>query len=573
MSATNSKQTKTSQTKKGQIKAQSKTKSQTTTKQGQPVGQRKKAKQSKSAPLNKASKQSQSARQNKSTKRDQLTGQSKTSNHGQNNAPLKASPRWQAMDVVEKVLYDQAFSHDLVSQSLDQSNWEPADRHLFTELVYGTIQHALTLESLLAVYVKKVNRVKKWLRALLLISLYQHYYLDSIPDYALVDEAVRVAKKRGNPALGRFANGVLRNIFRQESSISAFLDQQQFVSAQEKLALTYSLPQVWVDYLSQRFGLDRTEQIAASLLEKAPITIRISPLAAERQLDIVNNLENHGLQLTPSPITPYAYQLSKGSPARSQAFLQGDITIQDASAQLAAWALGVQAGDKVLDACAAPGGKTVQLAEMVGPQGQVVAGDLQANKLPKIQANLDRMGVASQVTVNQHDASALEAKYDLESFDRILVDAPCSGLGLFRRKPDTKYHKSLQDLAALQNIQLEILNSAYKVLKKGGELVYSTCTITNEENTQVVMQFLADHPDMSIRPLSVADFSVSEQDDQNAEQVLSNQKDSSKPGMDNNQHKTTNGLETAITDQGSIEILPDAFASDGFFIARLHKES
>lgn len=456
-----------------------------------------------------------------------------------NNRPLKESVRWLAMESVQRILFKEAFIHETVSDVLTTHSLSEADRKLLTELIYGTVQHYLTIDALLRQHVKRANRVKKWLWALLLVSLYQHYYLSQIPDYALVDEAVRITKKRGNQSLSRFTNGVLRNVLREVPNLDALYQQFQSLPWEERISQQYSLPKVWVTYFNQRFGKERTEKLAQSFNQRASMTIRISDHAIDRETEIVGALTAEGLNVEASSITPHAYQVTNGTPVHTQAFKNGELTIQDASAQLAAVALDAQPGDKVLDACAAPGGKTVQLAEKVAPNGHVISQDIQENKLNKIDDNIDRMNVAKQVTVKVGDATKLSQTYAKETFDRILIDAPCSGVGLFRRKPDTKYHKSLQDLTSLQAIQKDILNDAVSVLKPGGVLVYSTCTITNEENQAVVEQLLDNHPELMITSIS-------------GRQQL---------------------LDQAQTSQGTIEILPDMFQSDGFFIARFEKEN
>lgn len=463
-----------------------------------------------------------------------MTATNSQANKSQSSA---VSVRWLAMDIVHKVLFHDAFIHEKLNETLNEQPLSLVNRNLLTQLVYGTVQHYLTLDAMLRPFVKKANRVKKWLWSLLLVSLYQHYYLNQIPDYAIVNEAVRVTKKRGNPTLSRFTNGVLRHVMREYTTQADFIATLSELPWRERISVQYSLPLIWVDYLRERFGEQKVEAIAASLLENAPITVRVTQKGLANEPAIVATLKDEGYGPQASAITPQAYRLTSGNPMHLSAFEHGEITVQDASAQLAARVLDAQSGESVLDACAAPGGKTVQLAEVVSSQGEVISGDIQPEKLPKITENVQRMQVAEQVKVQTHDATQLVEIYGRERFDRILVDAPCSGIGLFRRKPDTKYHKTLQDVKALQHIQLTILSSAVNALKKGGTLVYSTCTITAEENQQVVDQLLATHPELALEPI--------------------------KPERSD--------LQSAVTDKGTLEILPDAFQSDGFFIARLQK--
>ena len=210
-------------------------------------------------------------------------------------------------------------------------------------------------------------------------------------------------------------------------------------------------------------------------------------------------------------------------------FADGKVTIQDEAASLVADVFDLSGDEQVLDACSAPGGKTIQIAERLST-GSVTALDIHPKKLNLVKQNAERMGVASRIKTIALDAKKTNTFFSDQQFDRILVDAPCSGLGLLRRKPEIRYGKSQKDLENLQQIQLAILDSVSKVLAKKGELVYSTCTITHEEDEDVIEQFLADHPQFELLPFELPNIS---------------------------------------TETGMLKILPDSFGSDGFFIAKL----
>lgn len=458
-----------------------------------------------------------------------------TSTTASNKPTLKQSARYQAMESLTAVFQEGAYVNHVVSQTIQDQAVVPRDQALYTQLVYGTLQYQIPLEALFSHMVKRPNRVKKWLKQLILLSYYQYYYLDAIPEHAIVNEAVRIAKKRGNASLGRFANGVLRNSFRQYPDLETFIGEKA-ASEVEVASLRYSLPTYWVTYFRDRFGKE-AEDLMASLNQAPATAIRI--LDSDRAAAIIQGLEDEGYVLEASPINASSYRVTKGNPANSQAFKQGLITIQDESASLAAQALNVQAGDRVLDACAAPGGKTVQLAQAVGDQGQVYAYDIQDAKLPLIEENLERTGLRDRVQVASQDARHLGQNFEAESLDRVLVDAPCSGVGLFRRKPDTRYHKEAADLTALQAIQVAILDEVTPLLKKSGLLTYSTCTITEEENQAVVAAYLDRHPEMALEAVPVKEAA----------------------------------LQRAQTAQGCLEILPHYYSSDGFFIANFRKET
>ena len=458
--------------------------------------------------------------------------------------PLKLSARFQAMASVNQIIRHNQFINQEVNRVLTSEAVIETDRNLYTNLVYGSVQNYYTLDAFVRDFVAKPNKVKPWLWSLLVVSAYQMYYLDHIPNYAVVDEAVRIVRKRGNQTLAKFANGVLRNFTRRYETMADFIHTK--TDPKERLTLQASLPPVWVDYFVDRFGLVEAEKLANSLNQTPFITVRannrLNHLNTEKMAEYQKILEREGYIVSPSPISPFALRVLKGNPAHSSLFMNGEITIQDESALLAVEALNPQVGETVLDACAAPGGKTVQIAEAVGQTGHVIACDIAENKLPLIQENVDRMQVADQVEILHQDATKLQERFgangsEPRSFDKILIDAPCSGVGLFRRKPDTKYHKTLQDLDALHDIQVTIMNQALPLLKKGGVITYSTCTITKEENEDVVKAILDQHPDLTLKSL--------------------------KHWRDN--------LDQSIGKDGTIEILPHTYMSDGFFIASFEK--
>lgn len=451
---------------------------------------------------------------------------------------LEQTARYQAMQVLSRAMTGEQFLNDGVQQTISQNRIVKRDIALFTNLAYGTMQRHYTLERILLHFVARPQGMKRWTRELLLESLYQFYYLDHIPPYAIVNEAVNIAKVRGSRKQSGFVNGVLKNIIKQAPVLEDILDELA-TDTKDYRTLTNSLPPIWYDYFVKRWGTAQTEAIAESLNQPAPVNIRFSGLNKLSDQESIARLATEGIEVEASAITPHVYRVTSGSPMHSRMFSEGRFTIQDASAALAVEILDPKPGERVLDACAAPGGKTVQLAEKVGKTGQVIASDIEPRKLKTIEANVKRLHVSAQTEITAGDATQLAERFPKDTFDRILVDAPCSGIGLFRRKPDAKYHKQLADLKALQAIQEEILDAAFEVLKPGGTLLYSTCTITNEENHEVIAHFLAKHPEMQIEALPDA---------------------------------LKAPLVEAMCEDGTIEILPHQYQSDGFFIAKLTKQ-
>ena len=426
-----------------------------------------------------------------------------------------------ALAVLEDVLVNQAYSNIALNKHLKGSQLSVADKGLVTEIVYGTVARKLTLEWYLSHFIEDRDKLDNWLYILLLLSAYQLRYLDKIPNHAVVNEAVELAKarKKGSEKL---VNVVLRRILRE-----GWPDIDSIKRKNKRDSIAYSLPVWLVSKLKEEYGEERAQAIFDSLLVRNKASIRVTDLSRKEEINAV-------LEASDSPLAASGLVKEQGHFAGHALFAEGAITIQDESSQLVAPTLDLQGDEQVLDACAAPGGKTVHMASYL-TSGKVTALDLYDHKLDLIQENAQRLGVADRVQTQKLDARKVHEFFDRDSFDKILVDAPCSGIGLLRRKPDIKYNKETADFASLQQIQLEILGSVCQTLRKGGIITYSTCTIVSEENFHVVEAFLESHPEF--------------------EQV-----------------KLEHECKDILKD-GCILITPELYGSDGFFISQFRKIS
>ena len=426
-----------------------------------------------------------------------------------------------ALAVLEDVLVNQAYSNIALNKHLKGSQLSVADKGLVTEIVYGTVARKLTLEWYLSHFIEDRDKLDNWLYILLLLSAYQLRYLDKIPNHAVVNEAVELAKarKKGSEKL---VNAVLRRILRE-----GWPDIDSIKRKNKRDSIASSLPVWLVSKLKEEYGEERAQAIFKSLLVRSKASIRVADLSRKEEIKAV-------LEATDSPLAATGLVKEQGHFAGHDLFVEGAITIQDESSQLVAPTLDLQGDEQVLDACAAPGGKTAHMASYLRT-GQVTALDLYDHKLDLIQENAERLGVADRVQTQKLDARKVHEFFGRDSFDKILVDAPCSGIGLLRRKPDIKYNKETADFTSLQEIQLEILGSVCQTLRKGGIITYSTCTIVSEENFQVVEAFLESHPEF--------------------EQV-----------------KLEHECKDILKD-GCILITPELYGSDGFFISQFRKIS
>lgn len=445
---------------------------------------------------------------------------------------MKKSVRFVALHALERVEKGGAYSNLLINDAILKGKLSDKDARLLTGLVYGTISRQLLLDYYLSPFLKGAKKVDTWVRLLLRLSLFQLLYLDKVPDHAILNEATEIAKVRGNVGIGKFVNGVLRNVQRRGVPEIAAIEDPL-----ERLATEISMPMWLTERFVQQIGEENTRKLGLSLFEVSHVSARVD-LSSITRAEAIATLAEDGIKAEESIVSPYGIVAKKGFLAGSQLFHYGALTVQDESSMLVAPALQIEPAMKVLDACAAPGGKTTHIATFLDATagGKVTALDIHSQKAKLIKENAARLRVEDVVTTQQLDAREAHEEFEAGTFDRILVDAPCSGLGLMRRKPDIKYQKQASDFERLPIIQGEILNSVAQTLKPGGLLVYSTCTILKEENQEVVARFLQAHPEFKLVP------------------VVANERITSK-----------------LVDE-MLTLYPQDFMTDGFFISCLKKE-
>jgi len=401
---------------------------------------------------------------------------------------MKKNVREAAMELLTAIDKNESYSNLLLNNAIIKQQIPQKDIGLLTELVYGTLQRSMALDFFLKPFVKNPKKLEIWVVHLLRLTLYQMVYLDKIPERAAIHEAVEIAKKRGHKGIAGLVNGVLRTM--QREGLPSF---DEIVDPLERLSLETSHPLWLVKRWVSQFGLEKTKQMCELNLTAPLQTARINLTKISRE-ECVLLLEDEGYQIEISPIVPEAIRSLRGNLAASQAFKNGLLTIQDESSMLVAYALSPQKNEMILDACAAPGGKTTHIAEKLEKTGEVVSLDLHEHKVKLIKDNSRRLGLPN-ITTYVFDSKQAGQHFKEESFDRVILDAPCSGLGVMRRKPDMKYTKNEQDIRRLSEIQLELLNAVSQLVKKGGTLVYSTCTVDKQENEQTVNNFLKEHPE------------------------------------------------------------------------------
>lgn len=449
---------------------------------------------------------------------------------------LKKNPRLLAVDVLVRVFEQNSYSNLLLNQRLSASQLSASDKRLATTIVYGVIQHQYTLEWWLSLLTTPKTKLAPWVKTLLLCGLYQLAYLDKVPNHAVLNESIEIAKQNGHSGIRKLVTGILHAYLRQPQSKRDFSNIKDKV---KRLSIQYSVPIWLIKSLHQQVGAKKTEKILASINHAPTQSVRVN-LAMTTPNEAIAALNSANLTAAPSQIAQ-AGLVTTGFVPKTQAYQTGLVTLQDESAMLAVEALAVKPNDVVLDACAAPGGKTTQIAADLMKAGKAGSGvvyalDLHAHKVKLIQQNAQRLHTESRVKTQCLDARKVAAAFGRQKFDKVLVDAPCSGLGLMRRKPEVKYQKNHQASLDLAQIQLAILNEAAKTLKAGGRMVYSTCTILDTENQAVVDEFLRQN--------------------KNFKQI-----------------KTKTAKQIKANRQAlGLTIYPDDFDSDGFFVATLIKK-
>lgn len=432
-----------------------------------------------------------------------------------------------ALSILMEINDNQAYSNLLLNRTIKKYAIDPKDRGLLTELTYGSLQHRMTLDYYLEPFVK--GKLDAWVRELLRLSIYQIIYLTKIPPHAVVHEAVEIAKRRGHKGIAATVNGILRSVLRK--GVRPLEDIKDDI---ERISIETSHPTWLINRWIEQYGKEEAWAMAHENNHPARMTARVNSLKSTVE-DTLIALSKEGIDATKGEVVSESIQASSGSLANTEAYSNGLLTIQDESSMLPVLALDLKSDMKVLDMCAAPGGKTTFIAEKMNDKGEIYAHDLHEHKLALIESNAQRLGISS-IKTKSGDSRELESIYEPSSFDRILVDAPCSGLGVIRRKPEIKYNKTEQDLDKLVGIQGQLLDTAYRLIKEDGIIVYSTCTVDYEENEGMVRKFLDKHPDIELVPLDAL----------------------------------SNHAPLAIKDD-MLQVLPQHFGSDGFFVAAFRK--
>ena len=403
-----------------------------------------------------------------------------------------------AREIALKTLYkidkEQAYSNIVLNDEIKQNRNKINDKDigLISEIVYGVTTWKLTIDEIIKKYSKiRLKKISPWILNILRMGTYQIIFLDKIPKSAAVNESVNLAKRYGHASSSNFTNAILRKIEKE--------DYEEFFQIKddvERISKTTSMP-VWIiEELMKNNTIEEVEEICKNLNLRPEIIIRINKLKTTKE-EIMRKLEEANIEYREIPDMEDFLVLNKiKNIENSSLFKEGLFTVQDASAGLTAIVLNPQEDENVLDACSAPGGKTTYIAELMHNKGKIEAWDIHEHRTKLVEKNAERLGIKI-INTDVKNSAEYEEKYK-EKFDRILLDVPCMGIGVIKRKPDIKWQRKKEDIEEISQLQSKILETCSKYLKRGGYLVYSTCSILKGENEDIVNDFIKNNSDFEI---------------------------------------------------------------------------
>lgn len=399
-----------------------------------------------------------------------------------------------AVKILNRVLNEGAYSNIILSKELNEVELNDKDKALLTEIVYGVLRRKRTLDVIIANFVKDIKLMDKNILNILRVAIYQMNFLDKIPTYAACNEAVEEAKEISEND-SKLVNGILRSFTKNPDDINVPGNKI------DEYAYKFSFEPWMIRLLIKQYGENVAKKIMSGLNTIPKVSIRVNELNSDYD-EVYEKLEEMEYEISEGVICPEAINIKGGkSIENNPLFKEGKITVQDESAMLVAPLLDLKEGMTVVDLCSAPGGKTTHIAEILGNTGKVLAFDLHESKLGLIKENCERLGITN-VTAFAQDATKLNAEL-VASTDRVLLDVPCSGLGIIRKKPEIKWNKKRNDLREIIPVQREIMNNAWQYLKQGGVMIYSTCTLNKEENEENIEWFVNNHEDCEVKRIFV----------------------------------------------------------------------
>ncbi len=398
-----------------------------------------------------------------------------------------------ALKTLYKIDKEETYSNLALDEMIKQNknNLDSRDIGLISEIVYGTVSWKLTIDEIIKKYSSiKMKKISPWILNILRMGIYQIIFLDKIPKSAAVNESVNLAKRYGHKGSSNFVNAILRKVNKED--IEEFYKIENSI---ERISKITSTPEWIVDELLKEKNEKEVEEICKSFNIKPKTSIRVNRLKITKT-ELKEKLKERNINCQDGKLNDFLTIDGLKDIENLDLFKEGYFTVQDESAGMASIVLNPLENEFVLDACSAPGGKTTYLAEIMNNKGKIIAWDIYEHRLNLIKQNYKRLGI-DIIETNLNDATIYKEEY-FEKFDKILLDVLCLGTGVIRRKPDIKWQRKKENINEITKIQMQILETCSKYLKKGGELVYSTCSIFEEENQNIIDSFLNKNPEYKI---------------------------------------------------------------------------
>lgn len=437
-----------------------------------------------------------------------------------------------ALEIIYDIQINGGYSNLTIEKHFKDIELSIEDKNFIREIVYGTIENDIYLNWVIELFSKiKLKKISEKVLILLKLSIYQLIFLEKVPQYSICDEANKIATKVSNIGAKKFVNGILRSIIREKDTIEDRLEEIKNRNFEEYLGIKYSMP-IWIikRWINQ-YGEKDTCEILEYFVGKPDFCIRVNTLKIDRE-ELLLRFESYGIKCDKTKYADDGIKIDNPNNITNlEEFKKGMFIIQDESSMLVAQAINPKSDEVILDMCSAPGGKTTHISQKMRNEGLVIARDIHAHKIKLIDANCKRLGITNVQSEIQNSLEINEK--DIKKYDTILLDAPCSGFGIIKRKPEIKYNRTEQDLEDIIKLQEELIENAYAMLKKGGILLYSTCSIDAEENKMQIAKVL----------------------DKKMFELVSFEKEINIDGAE----------------KGYVQIIPYKHNMDGFFIAKLRK--
>ena len=392
--------------------------------------------------------------------------------------------RESTLKILYKIDVEKAYSNIILDEYLNSNRQKlnKKDINLISEIVYGTVTWKLTIDAILQKHSKiKLKKMSDWVLNILRMGAYQILFLDKVPKSAAVNESVNLTKKYAVKSVS-FVNAILRKIEKQD-----YEELSKIQEITERISKMYSMPIWLVEELLKEYSKEQVEDICKFSNEKPKTTIRINILKTTKER-FLKQLEQKKIEYEETELTNYLHIKNVKNIGELDLFKEGFFTVQDIGSGKIGIMLETKEGENVLDLCSAPGGKTTELAEMMNNTGKIIACDVYNHRIKLVEENIKRLGINIIETYKQ-DATKLNYNF-IDKFDKVLIDVPCLGFGVIKRKPDIKWQRKKEDIDEITKIQLQILQNSAQYLRIGGELVYSTCSILKDENENIIKKWL-----------------------------------------------------------------------------------